>query len=72
VIEECRSIVARPFTLDAAGTITLIRSAPQALGGALIDRDGWERANSQAQKGRPPLGAEPNQFLDKVWVKERG
>jgi hypothetical protein len=38
VIEECRSIVARPSTLDAAGTITLIRSAPQALGGALIDR----------------------------------
>ena len=45
MIEECRSIVAGPSTLDAARTITLIRSAPQALGGALIDRDGWERTN---------------------------
>jgi hypothetical protein len=72
VIEACRSIVAGPSTLDAARTITLIRSAPQALGGALNDRDGWERTYSRVHKGRQPLGAEPNQFLGKVWVKERG
>jgi hypothetical protein len=60
VIEEWRSIVAGPSTLDAARTITLIRSAPQALGGALIDRDCWEPTNSRALKGRQPLGAEPN------------
>jgi len=72
VIEECRSIVAGPSTLDAARTITLIRSALQALGGALIDRDGRERTNSRAHKGRQPLGAEPNQFLGEVWVNERG